>query len=207
MVSDMNNATDLTDDIHDKNWDNHDELKQKEIIIQRENDIEAELKEVCRQFEPAQTDLLSGMIEIGEVILKNTSGIGSNFKLAECDLNVMTEATIRRFFSHVLSVLGYHFGQLVPDDRELIWSCVSKLLDDPDVGQSWQQKLSKCLDHQDGHYSLVRGGRLLWEEVARLLHIKEWETNTTARIYYQTALAQDLIYVMESIENEKWTIV
>jgi len=197
-------------DIHDldaKGWESHDDIKIKEGVIQLQNKVENSLK---RKLETVESDLgalLAGMIEIAGVIFKNTCGIGSNFKLAECDLKVLTQENIRRFFSHVLVVLGYHFGQIVPQDRKQMQAAFLSLLGEPGIVKEWSRKLTSCLDGEMQEYSPVKAGRLLWEEVCRLFEIQNGEENNTARIYYQTALVQDLIYIMESIENERWSTV
>lgn len=188
-----------------EDWDNHDELKLKETIIQRQNQIKSMLKERSGQFESSIAELLSNMVEIADIILKNTCGVGSNFKLAECDLSLMSAENIKLFFDYVLAVLGYYFGQLIPQEREVVWQSVQKMIDDKKNCQFWIKKLSDCLDHESGNYSPVRAGRLLWEKVAGLFAVQDWENNTTARIYYQTALGQDLVYVIESSKDARWS--
>ncbi len=186
-------------DLH--GWENHEELKLKETVIQRQNEVAQALKARSRDVEPSLQALISDMVEIAGVILKNTCGIGSAFKLADCDLTLMTGENINRFYTLALTQLAYHYSQLIPLEKTRITEALSKIVGGDAFVQDWTEKLAQCQDHEDGQYSAVRGGRLLWETIATLFAIKNWETNTTARIYYQTAPSQDLIYSIESLEK------
>jgi hypothetical protein len=152
----------------------------------------------------AEVRLLTGFLEIANFMLKNTCGVGSNFKLAECRLDTIESAAIHRYYTLVLTTLAHHFGTLLPHKKAAIWECVRLLADDPEVCEGLARELEACRDHQDGSYSPIRAGRKLWERVAEVLHVRDPQANDTARIYYQTAPGQDLVYLVEQSLQEGW---
>ncbi len=182
-------------------WDHHGELKLKESVIQRQNQVVQAMKTKSHQAGKELAGILSDMVEIADIILKNTCGIGSAFKLAECDLTLMTVENIERFISLVLIQLAYQYGQLIPQEKGQMTAAIQQLLDQDELLQTWTDQLAQCQDHEDGQFSPVRAGRLLWETAGGLFAVKDWQTNTTARIYYQTAPSQDLIYSIESLKK------
>ncbi len=151
-----------------------------------------------------ETRMLAGFLEIANFMLKNTCGVGSNFKLAVCSLNDVERDGIHRYYTLVLTALAHHFGQLLPHKKAAIWDCVLALADDPEVCEALARELEECRDHQDGNFSPVRAGRRLWARVAEVLHVSDPQTNDTARIYYQTAPGQDLVYLVEQALHEGW---
>jgi hypothetical protein len=151
-----------------------------------------------------ETRLLTGFLEIANFMLKNTCGVGSNFKLAECRLDLIESPAIHRYYTLVLTALAHHFGQLLPNKKAPVWECVRLLADDPEVCEALARELEECRDHQDGSYSPIRAGRKLWERVAEVLRVTDPLANDTARIYYQTAPGQDLVYLVEQSLHEGW---
>lgn len=151
-----------------------------------------------------ETRMLAGFLEIANFMLKNTCGVGSNFKLAVCSLSDVGSAGIHRYYTLVLTALAYHFGQLLPHKKDAIWDCVRALADDPKVCETLASEFEECRDHQDGSYSPVRAGRRLWVHAAAVLHVNDPLNNDTARIYYQTAPGQDLVYLVEQALHEGW---
>lgn len=182
----------------------HHDLKQAERWSRLHNEVMDELTAKAERFPDTDARLLKGFLEIANFMLKNTCGVGSNIRLAECRIEDIDKDKIRKYYTLVLSTLAFHFGQLLPNRREAIWSKLVALCGDEDSCRELACELKSCRDHQGGDFSPVRSGRRLWERTAELLGVKHAETNTPARIYYQTAPGQDLIYLVEQAENEGW---
>jgi hypothetical protein len=184
------------------------DLRQDLALTQRwtrlHNEVHEELKQRAVACGGRKTKLLQGFLEIANFILKNTCGVGSNFKLANCRLQELESAEIRKYYTLMLTLLAFHFGQLLPDMRELAWRLIQDLTGDADLMAAFSSELEDCKDHQDGSFSPVRAGRKLWARVAEVLHIAAPEENVTARIYYQTAPGQDLIFLAEKASGEGW---
>jgi hypothetical protein len=179
-------------------------LEGDQVWSQWHNAVSDDLKARVDKFPDPWTRLMSGFIEIANFMLKNTCGVGSNFKLAECGLATIQKPAIHRFYTLVMTELTYHFGELLPKRKAEVWPLLRDLADDPQLCDAFSRELEECRDHEDGTFSSVRAGRKLWERVAQLLHAQDPESNVTARIYYQTAPGQDLVYLVEQAIHEGW---
>jgi len=180
------------------------DLQVKEQWTRWHNEVMDEMAARAAQHPENEARLLKGFLEIASIMLKNTCGVGSNFKLAECDIADIDKDAIRKYFTLVLSALGHHFCQLLPNKKDQVWDMILTLCSDPDTCRDLSGELDECRDHQSGDFSAVRAGRRLWERTAELLHVRNPGANVTARIYYQTAPGQDLIYLVEQAENAIW---
>jgi hypothetical protein len=199
---DPNNSRDTR--AHNIPLSSYHDLQQAELWNRQHNEVMDELLMQALKFPDADAKLLTGLLEITNFMLKNTCGVGSNIKLADCDLARIEPRNIRKYYALVLAALACHFGQLLPQRKEALWQQVTSLCAEPELCRELAAELESCRDHQDGVYSPVRAGRRLWERVADLLCVKSAETNVTARIYYQTAPGQDLVYLVEEAVNEGW---
>ncbi len=168
------------------------------------NEVAEDLNALANYYGGHEGKLLRGFLEIANFILKNTCGVGSNFKLADCRLADIDQPRIRKYYTFMLTLLAYHFGQLLPAKREAIWKLVLEITGDPESATAFGRELEECKDHQDGTFSPVRAGRKLWAHVAEVLYADAPEENATARIYYQTAPGQDLIFLVEKVVDEGW---
>lgn len=180
------------------------DLVQNEQFVRQHNEVMEALSSQARQLPGILPRLFAGFLEIANFMLKNTCGLGSNFKLADCLIAELSGEDIRQYYALVLTILGFHFGTLMPSKRELVWKTATALSGYPDLCREFAVELEECRDHQDKTYSQVRAGRKLWERAARLLRISQPEKNTTARIYYQTAPGQDLVFITEKAVAEGW---
>ncbi len=161
------------------------------------NDVAAELTAAVSPYTGKDAALLLGFLDIANFILKNTTGIGSNIRLAECQVGELSKETIRTFYALMLTLLAYHYGRLIPKNAGKMLDAVIAVTGDTITVRTFVEELETCKDHQDGEFSSVRAGRKLWERVSVLLRVKNAEANVTGRIYYQTAPAQDLMFIME----------
>jgi hypothetical protein len=161
------------------------------------NEVVAELNAALARYEGNHGKLLRGFVEIANIMLKNTTGIGSNICLAECRVDGLKKKDIRKYYTLVLTLLAYHLGRMLPKKARSIWDVVVEISGDDETCRAFARDLETCKDHEDGEFSSIRAGRKLWERVSQLLQIKDAETNVTGRIYYQTAPGQDLVFIME----------
>jgi hypothetical protein len=185
-------------------FEGRDSLRQKEDLIQMQNTVAEELRGTLKT-EPKQiANLFSGLLEIADFMLKNTTGVGSNFQLAECDVSKISRDDVMDYYKHIFILLGYHFGRLVPQYQESVWKKVIALTQDPELCVGFSRELETCLDHENGDFSPVQAGHKLWERAQKTLHVVETIKNNTARIYYQTAPGQNLIYIVERGSEEGW---
>lgn len=189
---------------HDLPLPGHHDLQEAEHWSRLHNAVLESLTARAKETGGMDSRLLEGLLEIAEIMLKNTCGVGSNIRLAECELAAITEDNIRRFYTQVLATLAFHFGTLLPNRREAIWDEIRILCADADSCAELAHELEECRDHECGDFSPVRAGRKLWEHAAGLLHVRHADTNVTARIYYQTAPGQDLVYLVEQAADEGW---
>jgi hypothetical protein len=161
------------------------------------NEVAEELAAAVQRHAGKEGKLLSGFLEIANFMLKNTTGIGSNIRLAECEVSGLPKEAIYKYYTWVLTLLAFHGGRLLPQKAQSLMNAVIAVSGDAVTCRAFVEELEACKDHQDGEFSSVRAGRKLWEHVAQLLCIKNAESNVTGRIYYQTAPAQDLLFVLE----------
>jgi len=180
------------------------QLQVLERFSRLHNQVAEEFTARAQRLPATDARLLKGFIEIANFMLKNTCGVGSNIQLAECRLEDLDPNTLRKYYTLMLTLLGYHFNQMLPAKKKSMWDQILRVTDDRQTCEDFARELEACRDHQDGTYSSVRGGRKLWERVGVLLNIIRPEENTTARIYYQTAPAQDLVFMVEQAMHEGW---
>jgi hypothetical protein len=166
--------------------------------ISLQNSVMDELLERTMRKTTEDQKLILDFLEIADFMLKNTTGTGSHIHLADCDLNGLGLQEIRKYFTLVLALLGFHAGQLLPEKARTLWELVKQVTNDPETCEALARELETCRD-QDGEFSPIRAGRKLWEHAASLLKIHDAESNAPGRFYYQTAPAQDLVFILENM--------
>ncbi|MBN1595374.1 hypothetical protein JW933_05545 [candidate division FCPU426 bacterium] len=185
-------------------FDGRAEMRRKEELIQLQNTVAKEFEARISSQPPYLKKLFKGFLEIADFMLKNTTGVGSNFELAECDVARISREDIRRYYQLTLVLLTYHCGCLLPDYREKTWKQAVKLAGDMELCRQFKNELETCVDHESGGFSPVQAGHKLWEQAQALMHVQPSGKNSTARIYYQTAPGQNLIFVVEKGAAEGW---
>jgi hypothetical protein len=185
-------------------WEGRDELLQKEGLIHIQQAVADELRRNLDPEPGASKNLFANFLEIAEFMLRNTCGVGSNFKLAECDISRITHKDVKIYYTCMLVLLTYYFGRLVPNQQEYAWQQVIKMTQEPELCREFSQQLESCVDPESDEFVSLQAGQALWQRAREVLHVQESSKNSTARIYYQTAPGQNLIYVVEQGARDGW---
>ncbi|MEW6516973.1 MAG: hypothetical protein AB1439_08720 [candidate division FCPU426 bacterium] len=188
----------------DEPWLNPDEIKRREDIIRDQRQVAAEFIQAAHRQPKIISKLLLGLLEIVDFMFKNTCGVGSSYRLTTCRLEALTQDDIRGYYRLLLTALAYHFRTLMPKTGESLWQAAVAMTGDPAGCEEISRELAACLDQTDGSYSPVQAGHRLWQRVRGIMHVEEDREDPTARIYYQTAPGQNLLFVVERANEEGW---
>ncbi len=180
------------------------DLRQKEDLIHLQEQIAQDLSRAAKKNPEVVSRLIDGFLEIADFMFKNTCGVGSSYRLAECEVGKISAQDIQQYYKLLLVVLAYHFSRLNTSHRETVWDAVVELTGDRGFCESFSEKLESCLDHENGDFSPVKAGHHLWQQVRESMHVLNSDVNTAARIYYQTAPGQNLLFIVEQATEEGW---
>jgi len=188
----------------DDPWLSPEELKRRENILLMQRQVAASFLQAAHRRPKVMSKLLLGLLEIVDFMFKNTCGVASSYRLTQCRLEDITLEDIRNYYRLLLTALAHHLRSLLPKTGGELWQVVAEMTGDPSRAEEFGRQLAACVDQSDGSYSPVQAGHLLWQRVREVMHVIGTEQDQTARVYYQTAPGQNLLFVVESANEEGW---
>jgi hypothetical protein len=188
----------------DEPWLSPEELKRRENILHLQRQVAASFMQAAHRQPKVMSKLLLGLLEIVDFMFKNTCGVASSYRLTQCRLEAITLEDVRKYYHLLMTALAHHLRTLLPKTGGEVWKVVAEMTGNPAQCEEFGRQLSACVDQSDGSYSPVQAGHLLWQQVREVMHVVGTEQDLTARIYYQTAPGQNLLFVVESANEEGW---
>jgi len=185
-------------------WEGRETLKRKDDLLHLQKSVAQHFLDATKGSSKVVKNIFAGFLEIADFMFKNTCGVGSNFKLAECAITEISRENIFQYYKVLVVLLGYHFGCLVPKHQQAVWEAVLSTTQDRDFCESFSKTLAECIDHENAGFSPVQAGHKFWQQTCDLLCVQDQAINPTGRIYYQTAPGQNLIYIVEQGVEEGW---
>lgn len=188
----------------DDPWLSPEELKRRETILLMQRQVAAAFLQAAHRQPKVMSKLLLGLLEIVDFMFKNTCGVASSYRLTQCRLEEFTLEDVKNYYRLLMTALAHHLRSLLPKTGGELWKVVAEMTGDPARAEEFGRQLAACVDQSDGSYSPVQAGHLLWQRVREIMHVIGTEQDLTARVYYQTAPGQNLLYVIESANEEGW---
>lgn len=188
----------------DDPWLSPEELQRRENVLHLQRQVAAAFIQAARRQPKVMSKLLLGLLEIVDFMFKNTCGVASTYRLTQCQLEAITLENVRQYYRLLMTALAYHLRTLMPRTGGEAWKVVVEMSGDPAQCEAFGQQLAACVDQSDGSYSPVQAGHQLWQQVREAMHVIGTEQDQTARIYYQTAPGQNLLFVVERANEEGW---